>query len=142
MATAQLQVVKKLEDLIAKMVDYIEKIHKTVLVQLNSSSFDNFIKNTPVAIVLFAAHWCKPCTALLPIYEKIALRLSNRKGVKFGLVDVDREPAIADRYGINDIPAILVYVQGNVVDAIIGLHKVDDIEKRLEKIVNMYSESR
>ena len=142
MTETQLQVVKKLEDLIAKIVDYIEKMYRTTLVQLDSNSFDNFIKNIPIAIVLFAAHWCKPCTALLPIYEKIALRLSNRKDVRFGIIDVDRDPAIADRYGINDIPAILVYVHGNVVDAIIGLHKVDDIEKRLEKIVNTYSESR
>jgi len=142
MTETQLQVVKKLEDLIAKIVDYIEKMYRTTLVQLDSNSFDNFIKNIPIAIVLFAAHWCKPCTALLPIYEKIALRLSNRKDVRFGIIDVDRDPAIADRYGINDIPAILVYVHGNVVDAIIGLHKVDDIEKRLEKIVNTYGESR
>ncbi|HIC98719.1 MAG TPA: hypothetical protein EYP08_03495, partial [Pyrodictiaceae archaeon] len=105
MTETQLQVVKKLEDLIAKIVDYIEKMYRTTLVQLDSNSFDNFIKNIPIAIVLFAAHWCKPCTALLPIYEKIALRLSNRKDVRFGIIDVDRDPAIADRYGINDIPA-------------------------------------
>ncbi|HIP66458.1 MAG TPA: thioredoxin [Pyrodictium sp.] len=142
MAETQLQVVKRLEDLITKIVDHIEKTYRTALIQLDSNSFDNFIKNAPIAIVLFAAHWCKPCTALLPIYEKIALRLSNRRDVRFGIIDVDRDPAIADRYGINDIPAILVYVHGNVVDAIIGLHKVDDIEKRLEKIVNTYSESR
>jgi len=136
------QFIKKLEDLVTKVIDHVESMYKTAIKQLDSNSFDNFIKNTPVAIVLFAAHWCKPCAALLPIYEKIALQLSSSGDVGFGLIDVDHDPAIADRYGINDIPAILVYVHGNVVDAIIGLHKVDNIEKRLERILDMYKESR
>ena len=134
--------IKKLEDLIIKVVDHVESMYKTAIKQLDSSSFDDFIKNTPVAVVLFAAHWCKPCVALLPIYEKIALQLSSSEDVGFGLIDVDHDPTIADRYGINDIPAILVYVHGNVVDAIIGLHKIDDIEKRLKKILDMYKGSR
>lgn len=134
--------IKKLEDLIIKVVDHVESMYKTAIKQLDSNSFDNFIRNTPVAVVLFAAHWCKPCVALLPIYEKIALQLSSNEDVGFGLIDVDHDPTIADRYGINDIPAILVYVHGNVVDAIIGLHKIDDIEKRLKKILDMYKGSR
>jgi len=134
--------IKKLEDLIIKVVDHVESMYKTAIKQLDSNSFDNFIKNTSVAVVLFAAHWCKPCVALLPIYEKIALQLSSSEGVGFGLIDVDHDPTIADRYGINDIPAILVYVHGNVVDVIIGLHKIDDIEKRLKKILDMYKGSR
>jgi len=142
MTEAKTQHIKKLEDLIVRVVNHIEKVYGTTVTQLDSNSFDDFIRDTPIAIVLFAAHWCKPCVALLPVYERIALQLSSNKYVRFGLVDVDSDPAIADRYGINDIPAILVYVHGNVVDAIIGLHKIDDIKKRLKKIIDMHKEGR
>ncbi len=86
----------------------------------------------PVLVDLYAT-WCGPCRALAPTVERIAAEWRGR--IKVGKVDVDDNQAIAQRYGIASIPALLLFKDGAVVDGVVGAVPKAQIEKLLERHV-------
>ncbi len=69
-------------------------------------------------LVDFWAPWCGPCRMLAPIVEEIAEEYADT--VKVGKVNVDEEPALAMKFGISSIPALLVFRNGAVVNSAVG----------------------
>jgi thiol-disulfide isomerase/thioredoxin len=72
--------------------------------------------NTPAAltILFFTASWCEPCRAVSPLLEKFARK--NEKHVKLVAVDFDRAKAEVARWGVREIPVVIVLSpQGKVL---------------------------
>jgi thioredoxin 1 len=82
----------------------------------------------PVLVDMYAT-WCGPCRALAPTVERIAAEWHGR--IKVGKLDVDENHAIAQRYGIASIPALLLFKGGAVVDGVVGAVPKSQIEKLL-----------
>ena len=69
-------------------------------------------------VVDFWAEWCGPCHVLAPVLEQaVAARADD---VELAKVDVDANPALAERYGIRGIPAVKAFRRGHVVDEFVG----------------------
>jgi putative thioredoxin len=69
-------------------------------------------------VVDFWAEWCGPCHMLTPILER---EVATREGqVALVKVDVDANPALAERYGVRGIPAVKAYRRGHVVREFVG----------------------
>jgi thioredoxin 1 len=104
-------------------------------VNVTSATFDAEVlkSNTPV-LVDFWAEWCGPCRAVGPILEEI----SNEHGEKLKIVklNTDEESAIAIKYGISSIPAMFVFVNGEVVKTIIGAKPKPALLKELETFIS------
>ena len=83
---------------------------------------DNFaeevLQSDKPVLVDFWAPWCGPCRMLAPIVEEIAEEYAD--SVKVGKVNVDDEPALAAKFGISSIPALLVFRNGAVVNSAVG----------------------
>ncbi len=83
---------------------------------------DNFaeevLQSDKPVLVDFWAPWCGPCRMLAPIVEEIAEEYAD--SVKVGKVNVDDEPALAAKFGISSIPALLVFQNGAVVNSAVG----------------------
>ena len=97
---------------------------------LNNNNFDETIKNG-VVLVDFWATWCGPCKMLAPNVEEIAKEYEGRAVV--GTVDVDENPDLAERFGIMSIPALFVFVNGEVKEKLIGYRLKMQIAEVLDK---------
>jgi putative thioredoxin len=74
-------------------------------------------KRQPV-LVDFWAEWCGPCKQLAPVLEKV-VRASKGK-VKLVKMDIDKHPSIPQQLGIQSIPAVFAFVNGQPVDGFLG----------------------
>jgi thioredoxin 1 len=80
-------------------------------------------------MVDFWAEWCGPCHAVSPVLERIAEeRAAELRLVK---VNIDEEPALAQRYGVMSIPTILLFEGGEPKAAAIGAQPKQMLERSL-----------
>jgi len=102
-------------------------------IEINEANFDSEVlrSNQPV-LVDFWAEWCGPCKMLAPVLEEIAVEQAGR--VKIAKVDVDGNPALAARFGIQSIPTLLYFEAGELRDKSIGAISKRAILSRLEKL--------
>ena len=86
---------------------------------------------TPV-LVDFWAEWCMPCKMLTPTIEELAQDFSGR--VKVGKVDTDANREVSVKYGINAIPTIIVFKDGEMVKKFVGMTAKQEFADELENL--------
>jgi len=82
---------------------------------------ENFADETAkgVTMVDFWATWCMPCKAMAPVIEEIAAQTKGK--VKVGKVDVDKNGPLANQFGIQAIPTIIIFKDGQAVETLVGI---------------------
>src|SRR5438552_16249420 len=80
----------------------------------------------------FCAEWCGPCKMLAPALEEIANEQAGR--IKIAKVNVDENPALATRFGIQSIPTLLYFAKGALRNQIIGLVNKKRIVEALDAL--------
>lgn len=85
--------------------------------KINASQF-NEVTESKYAIVDFNATWCGPCRMLGPVFEEVSNELAGK--ADFFAVDVDENQALAIKNGIQSIPAIVVFKNGEIVNRQVG----------------------
>jgi thioredoxin 1 len=102
------------------------------IVEVTDANFDQLVlKSEQPVLVDFWAAWCGPCKAIAPIVDEVAQSYAGR--VKVGKMDVDKNNATPQRYGVRGIPTLLLFKDGQVKEQIVGYVARDVIEKALEK---------
>jgi thioredoxin 1 len=88
-------------------------------VAVNEESFNKEVLESTIPVLVdFWAAWCGPCRAIAPIVEQIAGEHSGR--LKVVKLDVDENGEVSIRYGVMNIPTLLVFKGGKVVERIVG----------------------
>jgi thioredoxin 1 len=83
------------------------------------ANFDaEVIQSDKPVLVDFWAEWCGPCQLLAPTIDELAGEYAGR--VKVGKVDVDSAQKVAFKYGIQQIPTVMVFDKGQPVERMIG----------------------
>jgi thioredoxin 1 len=102
-------------------------------IEINDTNFESEVlqSNQPV-LVDFWAEWCGPCKMLAPLLDEIATEQAGR--VKIAKVNVDTNPVLAARFGIQSIPTLLYFTGGKLRDRTVGVTGKRAIVAKLEKL--------
>ena len=102
-------------------------------IEINQSNFENeVLKSNQPVLVDFWAEWCGPCKMLAPLLDEITKEHADR--IKVAKVNVDNNPALAERYDIQSIPTLLYFAKGEVRNQTIGVISKRKIVEQLEEL--------
>ena len=101
------------------------------LFELSENNFDETISGDKPVLVDFWATWCGPCQFMLPIFDKLAKKYSQK--VNFGRLNVDDNQGIAMRFDVYAIPTFIVFMNGKAIDRAVGAVGEKGLEGLLQK---------
>ena len=99
---------------------------------LNKDNFEQSIANG-VALVDFWASWCGPCKMQLPIIEEFSGEMEGKATV--GKVNVDEELELAQSFGIQSIPTLILFKDGEPVKKLVGLHSKEALYEEVNQVL-------
>jgi len=97
---------------------------------VTSADFDTQVLQSEVPVLVdFWAVWCGPCKRIAPELDAVAEQMAGK--AKIVKVNVDEEPDLSGRYGIQSIPALLIFKEGKVVEQMAGMMPRQAIAEKL-----------
>ncbi len=99
--------------------------------KFDDDNFESEVLQADVPVLVdFWAEWCGPCLMLSPVIDDLADTYTGK--VKIGKLDIDKSPQIAARFGVQNIPTVVLFENGDVAEKIVGAKP----KKEYESILN------
>ncbi len=102
-------------------------------VQITTENFESMKNGQQPLVVDFWATWCGPCRMIAPVIEELAKEYDGR--ITVGKCDVEENDDIAMEFGIRNIPTILFFKGGQVVDKLVGAASKAKIQEKFEALL-------
>lgn len=101
----------------------------TFVTHLNNENFEQVVQNNSIVLVDVFATWCNPCKQLSPIIDQISTEYEGQ--VTVGKIDADESRATIVDLGVRNIPTLILYKNGEIVDRTAGLVSKEKISEMI-----------
>lgn len=103
------------------------------ILEINKSNFQSEVleSSTPV-LIDFWAEWCGPCRSQGPVLEAVAPKIAP---IKIGKINIDKEPELQEKYGIQAVPTMLIFKDGAEQIRFSGFHPEPALLERLKPYI-------
>ena len=102
--------------------------------EITDSNFEETVlKSDKPVMVDFWAAWCGPCRMVGPIIDELS-EVYEGKAI-IGKVDIDSNQQYAAQFGVRNIPTVLIFKDGELVDRKVGVSSKNDYAKALDKLI-------
>jgi thioredoxin 2 len=114
----------------ALMIDRVRKVP----VEVSDQTFQREVISYPCPVLVDCwAPWCGPCRMVAPVLDQLAADYSGR--IRIAKLNVDKNPVTASKYGVQSIPTMLIFKNGNQVNRLVGALPREEIERHLAAIL-------
>ncbi len=104
-----------------------------MVTELNSNNFTETInQENKLILVDFWAPWCGPCKIIAPILDEISANVGEN--VTISKLNVDDNPEIAAQFGIRNIPTLLFFKNGEIIDKTVGVSTKSNLENKIQTL--------
>jgi len=97
---------------------------------LTDACFSSEVAKQRLIVVDFWAPWCGPCGSVGPIIEQLASEYAGK--VAFGKINVDENQIVPSQFGVQGIPTMIVFKNGEPVETLVGACPKSHIESKLK----------
>lgn len=102
--------------------------------KFTTANFEQEVLQSEIPVLVdFYADWCGPCKMMAPIVEALAEKYDGK--VKVGKINVDNEPALAQKYRVMSIPTFIIFKDGAAAGTFIGGMTQKDLEAKVEQAI-------
>ncbi|MCM2370929.1 thioredoxin [Aporhodopirellula aestuarii] len=100
--------------------------------EFTDANFDSeVLKSDSAVLVDFWAPWCGPCRQIAPMIDELA---EENPGVSIGKVNIDENPGVAQKFGINSIPTLLLFKNGEVSESFVGIRPKAALQEAISSV--------
>ena len=101
--------------------------------QITDANFEELLGTGKPMVLDFWAEWCGPCRMVSPIIDELAQEYEGR--VTIGKMNVDENDDVVGRFGIRNIPTVIFFKNGEMVDKIVGATSKDKFKEKIENLL-------
>ncbi len=102
-----------------------------MIIDITNENFENEVVRSEIPVLVdFWAEWCGPCRMIAPIVHDIA---EQRSDIKVCKVNVDNNPQLCNQFGIDSIPTLLLFKNGEVAAKSVGYSNKTVLESFIDK---------
>ena len=99
--------------------------------QITTENFEEMVLNSDKPVLVdFWAEWCGPCRMVGPIMDELSNEYDGKAIV--GKVDIDSQQQYAAKFGVRNIPTVLVFKDGEIVDRKVGVSSKSDYAQAID----------
>ena len=102
-------------------------------VTITSENFESLKNGNEPLVVDFWATWCGPCRMVGPVISKLAEKYDGK--IVVGKCDVEENEDLASEFGIRNIPTILFFKGGEVVDKVVGAQSEAKLDEKFQTLL-------
>lgn len=103
--------------------------------EFTDQNFDSMVLESDLPVLVdFWAEWCGPCKALGPVIDELAKDYAGR--ARIGKVNTDNNQNVSVRFSVSQIPTVMLFHRGQLIEKFIGLRGKKDFQASIDKLIS------